>query len=83
MTLSEQLNLAEEKCAALRKAAHEAPLNPYRVNADGHRWVEQVSYAYRDRANEWLQACLARDLIKAEMARGSALSGNDSKGGAA
>lgn len=67
MTLAEQLKDAEDRCERLRKAAHDAPLNPYRLDADGHRWVEQVSYAYRDRANEWMQACLVRDLIKVEM----------------
>lgn len=35
--------------------AHDAPMNPYRENHDGHRWVEIVSTAWADRANEALR----------------------------
>lgn len=40
--------------AAARRAAHDAPMNPYRLDADGHRWVEMVSYAWADRSREWI-----------------------------
>jgi len=59
------LALAESECERLRKLAHEAPLNPYRLDADGHRWVELQSYAWRDRANEWVKACDHRDNLRA------------------
>lgn len=43
----------------LDKLAHEAPMNPYRENHDGHRWVEQYSYAWakagRNSLNEWMK----------------------------
>lgn len=60
------LALAESECERLREAAHEAPLNPYRLDADGHRWVELQSYAWRDRANEWIKACDHRDQLRAQ-----------------
>jgi hypothetical protein len=37
-----------------RKAAHDAPLNPYRLDADGHKWVELRSTAWADRSREWM-----------------------------
>lgn len=43
------------KTKAAREAAHNAPLNPYRLDADGHRWVEQYSNAWADRGNEFLK----------------------------
>lgn len=61
-----QLAQAEIECERLRKLAHDAPLNPYRLDADGHRWVAQESYAWRDRGNEWLQACERRDALRAK-----------------
>lgn len=45
------------KCERLRQLAHEAPMNIYHLNHDGHRWVEQISYAWADRAREWAEAC--------------------------
>ena len=47
----------EAECTRLRKLAHDAPLNPYRLDADGHRWVEIQSYAWADRSREWMTAC--------------------------
>lgn len=46
--------------AAARRAAHEAPLNPYRQDANGRRWVEMRSYAFADRARDWME--LAREV---------------------
>jgi hypothetical protein len=37
-----------------RRAAHDAPLNPYRLDADGHRWVEQRSTAYATASGDWM-----------------------------
>jgi hypothetical protein len=37
-----------------RAAAHGAPLKAFRLDLDGHRWVEGTdAYAYR--ANEWCE----------------------------
>jgi len=63
-----ELELAEAECERLRKLAHEAPLNPYRLDADGHRWVEQYSNAWASRSNDWVKACEKRDAIRAAMA---------------
>jgi len=46
--------LLSRTLAALR-AAHDAPLNPYRLDADGHRWVEPRSTAWADRSREWCE----------------------------
>lgn len=43
------------KTKEAKKLAHEAPLNPYRLDANGHRWVEQYSNAWADRAKEWAE----------------------------
>lgn len=43
------------KTLEARQAAHDAPLNPYRLDADGHRWVDFLSRAWSDRANEWMK----------------------------
>lgn len=43
------------KTKAAKKAAHDAPLNPYRLDANGHRWVEQYSKAWSDRSREWVE----------------------------
>lgn len=40
---------------AARRAAHDAPLNPYRLDHDKHRWVEPQSTAWSDRANDWMK----------------------------
>jgi hypothetical protein len=49
--------VTREECERLRKLAHEAPLNPYRLDADGHRWIEQQSYAWARASREWMKAC--------------------------
>jgi hypothetical protein len=49
------------ECERLRKLAHEAPMNIYHEDHDGHRWVEQVSNAWAARAEEWMAACKKRD----------------------
>lgn len=41
------------RAKAARRAAHDAPLNPYRLDADGHRWASMDSNAWADRAREW------------------------------
>lgn len=43
------------KTKQVKKAAQEACLNPYRLDANGHRWIEQYSNAWADRANEWMK----------------------------
>lgn len=60
---------AEDECEQLRSLAHQAPLNPYRLDADGHRWVDQQSSAWRNRSNDWLRACERRDSIRAALAQ--------------
>jgi len=45
-------------CEALRKLAH--------GDANGHRWVEQYSYAWAQTAKAWVQAC---DVLKAMEAK--------------
>ena len=59
-----ELAAVELECERLRKLAHEAPLNPYRLDADGHRWVDQQSTAWRYRSNDWIKACERRDAIR-------------------
>lgn len=39
---------------AARRAAHDAPLNPYRLDADGHRWVELQSRAWATSSEAWV-----------------------------
>jgi len=41
--------------AIARSAAHTALLNPYRLDHDGHRWVEPLSTAWADKSNEWMR----------------------------
>ncbi len=60
-----ELERAEAECERLRKLAHEAPLNPYRLDANGHRWVEQYSNAWASRSNDWVKACEKRDALRA------------------
>lgn len=66
-----ELERAEAECERILKLAHEAPLNPYRLDADGHRWVEQVSSAWKDRGREWMEACERRDALRKSCAVGS------------
>lgn len=40
---------------AARRATHDVPLNPYRLDADGHRWVEMQSNAWASSSREWMQ----------------------------
>lgn len=54
----------DAECERLRKLAHDAPLNPYRLDADGHRWVEQQSYAWTRASRAWMDACEKRDAAK-------------------
>ena len=56
----------EAECERLLKLAHEAPLNPYRLDANGHRWVEQYSNAWADRSNDWVKLCEHRDRLRGE-----------------
>jgi hypothetical protein len=51
--LTDEALLSRTKIA--RKAAHDAPLNPYRLDADGHRWVQHDSSAWADRSREWCE----------------------------
>lgn len=37
-----------------RRAMHDVPMRPYRLDADGHRWVETTSSAHADRSREWM-----------------------------
>jgi hypothetical protein len=59
-----ELEKAEAECDRLLKLAHDAPLNPYRLDADGHRWVEQISQAWSNRSNDWIKACEHRDRLR-------------------
>lgn len=43
------------KTLAARLAAHGAPLNPFRLDADGHRWVAIGSIAWASRARDWME----------------------------
>lgn len=45
-----------------RRAAHDAPLNPYRLDTNWHRWIEQQSSAWSDRSSEW--AALASEVAQ-------------------
>jgi hypothetical protein len=65
-TLLKRVDLHElrERVERLRKLAHEAPMNPYRLDHDGHRWVEPISRAWADRAREY---CEALAILKAEL----------------
>lgn len=38
-----------------RRKAHDAPMNPFRKNANGHKWVDQQSSAWSSRSREWEQ----------------------------
>ncbi len=49
----------EPDAIELRKQAHEAPLNIFHKDHDGHCWVEITSYAWRDKANEYMEAIQA------------------------
>jgi hypothetical protein len=48
--------MTEEECERLRRLAHDAPLNPYHLDADGHRWVEMRSYAWARTGRDWVRA---------------------------
>ena len=61
----QDLQEVTEECERLLKLAHEAPLNPYRLDADGHRWVEQYSNAWANRSNDWVRLCEVRDRLRA------------------
>lgn len=52
--------------AALR-AMHDAPLNPYRLDADGHRWVQHDSRAWADRSRDWCE--LANEIDRRGLAQ--------------
>lgn len=62
-----EIERAEIECDRLRELAQMAPLNPYRLDADGHRWVEQQSYAWAARGNDWIAACNKRDALRAAL----------------
>jgi hypothetical protein len=78
IVLKFDLERAEAECERLRKLAHEAPLNPYRLDANGHRWVEQYSSAWASRSNDWVNACEKRDALRAALS----LPSTNSRGGA-
>lgn len=59
-----EIEKQEAECARLRELAHSAPLNPYRLDADGHRWVDLQSNAWADRSREWMAACNKLDEMK-------------------
>lgn len=70
--MTAELAAAEAECDRLHKLAQEAPLNPYRLDADGHRWVEQYSRAWATRSNDWINACEKRDALRAALSKGAA-----------
>ena len=61
----EEISKQQLKCDELLKLAHEAPLNPYRLDANGHRWVEQYSTAWSNRSHDYLEACKILEKLKA------------------
>ena len=65
---TERVKALTEKVERLRQAAHEAPMNPFRLNADGHRWIEPLSRAWAARANEYAKACDELDHARAVLA---------------
>lgn len=38
-----------------RRLMHDAPLNPYRKDADGHRWVQQDTQAWTVTSRQWME----------------------------
>lgn len=70
--MTAELAAAEAECDRLHKLAQEAPLNPYRLDADGHRWVEQYSSAWATRSSDWINACEKRDVLRAALSKGAA-----------
>ncbi|MEQ8450615.1 MAG: hypothetical protein RIB97_13100 [Nitratireductor sp.] len=53
----------ETECERLLKAAHEAPMNPLRTDANGHRWVALHSSAWARRSSEYMAARARLDAI--------------------
>jgi hypothetical protein len=53
------------KTALARGEAHRVPMRPYRVDADGHKWVDTSSRAYAARADDFftlMSECKKRGL---------------------
>ena len=48
-----------EKLEALRKLAHEAPMNTLRTDHDGHKWIGTYSVVWADRSREYAAALVA------------------------
>lgn len=72
--MEDQIKALEAECEALRRAAHEAPMNIYHLDHDGHRWVEIVSYAWRDAGEAWFKASeKLRELREANKNEGSGM----------
>jgi hypothetical protein len=68
MSLEKELADLEAECDRLLELAHSAPLNPFRLDADKHRWVEIRSYAWRDTSRRWMEACNRRDELRRRIA---------------
>lgn len=67
LTLYTQMTDAEliERTARARDAAHNAPLNTFHLDADGHKWID----AWIERTNDWIllaNECERRGLNKKE-----------------
>jgi hypothetical protein len=56
-----------KRTVAARIAAHDCRMNPYRENADGHRWVEIETNAWAERGREWAE--LANEVDRRSLRR--------------
>lgn len=54
-----EIERLERTVHRLREMAHEAPLNPLRTDADGHRWVAMNSDAWARFSREYFAAVAA------------------------
>jgi hypothetical protein len=69
-----EIQTQEAECARLLELAHDAPLKAYRLDHDGHRWVEGPDTAFKT-GRAWMDACDKLDRMKIEYFSASAASG--------
>jgi hypothetical protein len=65
-------------CEEIRRRAHSAPLNPFRLDADGHKWIAHESRAWADEANILLKA--VNELKRMGLVSHYVVIGKDNKG---
>ncbi len=68
MSVMDDIEALRAECDRLRKLAHDAPFNPYRLDHDGHVWIEIRSYAWATRGREWMEAKRRLDAAEAKAA---------------